>query len=211
MAWPARTNKIIILGHWIERAGRTASDRPTTHSGEIPELLLERAGRSTHSGVRSLDEVHAGFKNIVKEIRTLSRNGTPELARRHLEPSGDRRRGGSGTQRQAADRADAWQDRCLVRRIWQAATLLADNGYFSAANVTACQAANIEPLIALGRQGHHQSLRERFAALPPRTDKGSAWSRAKCTELTMSETLRQRAINAGRLSTIAFHMRRASS
>jgi hypothetical protein len=46
-------------------------------------------------------------------------------------------------------------------------TLLADNGYFSAANVTACEAANIEPLIALGRQGHHQSLRERFAAPPP--------------------------------------------
>ncbi len=46
-------------------------------------------------------------------------------------------------------------------------TLLADNGYFSEANVTACEAANIEPLIALGRQPHHQSLRERFAAAPP--------------------------------------------
>ena len=37
-------------------------------------------------------------------------------------------------------------------------TLLADNGYFSEANVTLCAAANIEPLIALGRQPHHQSL-----------------------------------------------------
>jgi transposase len=36
-------------------------------------------------------------------------------------------------------------------------TLLADNGYFSEANVTLCAAANIEPLIALGRQPHHQS------------------------------------------------------
>ena len=31
-------------------------------------------------------------------------------------------------------------------------TMLADNGYFSAANVAACAAAGIEPLIALGRQ-----------------------------------------------------------
>ena len=45
--------------------------------------------------------------------------------------------------------------------------LLADNGYFSEANVGLCEAAKIEPLIALGRQPHHQSLRERFAAAPP--------------------------------------------
>jgi transposase len=45
--------------------------------------------------------------------------------------------------------------------------LLADNGYFSAANVAACAAAKIEPLIALGRQPHHPSLHERFAAAPP--------------------------------------------
>ena len=33
-------------------------------------------------------------------------------------------------------------------------TILADNGYFSAANVTACAAAGIEPLLALGRASH---------------------------------------------------------
>lgn len=46
-------------------------------------------------------------------------------------------------------------------------TLLADNGYFSAANVAACAAAGIEPLIATGRQPHHPSLDERFADAPP--------------------------------------------
>ena len=46
-------------------------------------------------------------------------------------------------------------------------TLLADNGYFSAANVTACAAAGIEPLVAMGRQPHHPSLNQRFAAVPP--------------------------------------------
>jgi transposase len=52
-------------------------------------------------------------------------------------------------------------------------TLLADTGYFSEANVAHCAAAEVEastsaqPLIAVGRQGHHPSWRERFAAPPP--------------------------------------------
>ena len=40
--------------------------------------------------------------------------------------------------------------------------LLADTGYFSAANVAACEKAGIEPLIAMGRQPHHPPLAERF-------------------------------------------------
>jgi transposase len=49
-------------------------------------------------------------------------------------------------------------------------TLLADTGYFSAANVQACVAAEIEPLIAMGRQPHHPPLAERFAPAPPPPD-----------------------------------------
>ena len=45
--------------------------------------------------------------------------------------------------------------------------LIADNGYFSAANVTACAEAKIAPLIAMGRERHHPSWRERFADAPP--------------------------------------------
>lgn len=44
--------------------------------------------------------------------------------------------------------------------------LLADNGYFSEGNVNACAAAGIEPVIAMGRDAHHPSLAERFAADP---------------------------------------------
>jgi transposase len=46
-------------------------------------------------------------------------------------------------------------------------TLLADTGYFSAANVAACEAAGIDPLIAMGRQLHHPPLSERFANVSP--------------------------------------------
>lgn len=49
-------------------------------------------------------------------------------------------------------------------------TLLADTGYFSEANVNACAAAGIDPLIALGRQSHYSPLDERTAADPPPPD-----------------------------------------
>src|SRR3954452_11634191 len=49
-------------------------------------------------------------------------------------------------------------------------TLLADTGYFSEANVQACVAAEIDPLIAMGRQPHHPPLAERFAPAPPPPD-----------------------------------------
>jgi transposase len=55
----------------------------------------------------------------------------------------------------------------LPEELGEAETMLADNGYFSEANVKACAAAGVEPLIALGRDAHHQSLRERFADAPP--------------------------------------------
>ena len=46
-------------------------------------------------------------------------------------------------------------------------TLLADTGYFSEANVMLCAAAQIDPMIAQGRQSHYPPLSERFAKAPP--------------------------------------------
>src|SRR5271165_4580142 len=48
--------------------------------------------------------------------------------------------------------------------------LLADTGYFSAGAVTACERADIEPAIAMGRQPHHPPLSERFAKAPAAPD-----------------------------------------
>ena len=45
-------------------------------------------------------------------------------------------------------------------------TLLTDTGYFSAANVAACTAAGIHPLIAMGRQPHHPPVSELFCDDP---------------------------------------------
>src|SRR6201982_3447051 len=55
----------------------------------------------------------------------------------------------------------------LPDELSKAEALLADNGYFSEGNVNACAAAGIDPVIAMGREVHHPSLAERFAAAPP--------------------------------------------
>jgi len=54
----------------------------------------------------------------------------------------------------------------LTGGVGKAETVLADAGYFSEANVSACVRAGIAPLIALGREGHHPSLSERFSNAP---------------------------------------------
>jgi len=49
-----------------------------------------------------------------------------------------------------------------------------DNGYFSAANIAACQERGIEPYIATGREAHHKDWRSFFAELPePPGEEGS--------------------------------------
>jgi transposase len=58
----------------------------------------------------------------------------------------------------------------LPEPLGKPATLLADNGYFSEANVNACLAAGVDPLIAAGRQPHNPTLPQRFAADPPPPD-----------------------------------------
>ncbi len=55
----------------------------------------------------------------------------------------------------------------LPEDLGDVATLLADNGYYSEANVNACEAAGVEPVIAMGREAHHPSPDERFAEPPP--------------------------------------------
>ena len=45
--------------------------------------------------------------------------------------------------------------------------LLVDTGYFSADNVQTCNKQRIEPLIAMGRDSHHQPLAERLAEAAP--------------------------------------------
>jgi transposase len=54
----------------------------------------------------------------------------------------------------------------LPKALGRVRRMLADHGYLSEANVERCDAARIEPLIALGRTRHHVSWKQRFAAAP---------------------------------------------
>ena len=55
----------------------------------------------------------------------------------------------------------------LAPVLGQVKTLLADTGYFSAANVDACEAHGIEPMLAMKRQSHHIAVLQRFAPDEP--------------------------------------------
>jgi hypothetical protein len=55
----------------------------------------------------------------------------------------------------------------LSEGVGRAESLLADNGYFSEANVNACEAAGIASLISLGREKHHPGWKKRFGQADP--------------------------------------------
>lgn len=55
--------------------------------------------------------------------------------------------------------------------------LVTDNGYFSAANAEHCVAANIEPLLAVGRDKHHPHWLDRFTEPPALSEPASAVER----------------------------------
>ena len=67
----------------------------------------------------------------------------------------------------------------LPEELGQVTEVIADTGYFSAANVEACQEAGIDPLIAVSREAHNQSLEQRFSQLEPIGEDADAVTRMK--------------------------------
>ena len=57
--------------------------------------------------------------------------------------------------------------------------ILADAGYYSAANVERCVAANVAPFIAAGRESHHLPWEARFTEPAPLPDGADAVARMK--------------------------------
>ncbi len=62
------------------------------------------------------------------------------------------------------------QLQALPPELGQVEALLTDTGYFSAANVLACEASGIKPLLAIKRDLHHLPVLERFAPDTPVPD-----------------------------------------
>jgi transposase/IS5 family transposase len=59
-------------------------------------------------------------------------------------------------------------------QVGQPTHFLADTGYFSAANVDACEQAGITPLIAMKRAAHHEPVLDRHTEPPPLADDADA-------------------------------------
>lgn len=76
--------------------------------------------------------------------------------------------------------------------------LLADNGYFSEANVAICEKNEITPYIAPGREGHNQSLAERFSEPSPLPENADAVTKLK----HRLKTIAGKAIYAARKCTV---------
>ena len=70
--------------------------------------------------------------------------------------------------------------KALPKELGRTRRILADSGYASEKSVEGCAAAGIEPLIALKRQRHHQTWRQRFAAGPkPPPESASAMDKMR--------------------------------
>jgi transposase len=67
----------------------------------------------------------------------------------------------------------------LPVELGQPVTLVADTGYYSEANVTACDMHGITPLIAMGREKHHPDPMERFAEPAPLAEGATAVDRMR--------------------------------
>ncbi len=67
----------------------------------------------------------------------------------------------------------------LPEELGTATELIADSGYFSETNVTACEDRKITPYIAVDRQQHNQPLWDRFTEPPPPPDNADCVTRMK--------------------------------
>jgi hypothetical protein len=67
----------------------------------------------------------------------------------------------------------------LPEELGKISELLADAGYYSEANVATCVEADIDPLIAAGRESHHLPWQERFGEPPPLAEPADAVERMR--------------------------------
>ena len=67
----------------------------------------------------------------------------------------------------------------LPEQLGQVNEIIADTGYFSKSNVEACEEMGINPLIAVGRDKHNQSLENRFSEPEPVANDADSVSKMK--------------------------------
>ena len=67
----------------------------------------------------------------------------------------------------------------LPEQLGKVNEIIADAGYFSHSNVAACEDAEINPLIAVGRDKHNQHFEERFSKPEPLAEDADSITKMK--------------------------------
>jgi transposase len=144
-----------------QRAAKTAATGKKT-SGPVPQPPVERPRPTdqvnlTDDESRIMPVVGGGFEQCYNAQAAVAAGSLLVVAADVTQAPNDKQ--------QLAPMLDKIAD--LPDALGKVGELLADNGYFSEDNANACAAAGIDPVIAMGRQAHHPTLDERFAAAPP--------------------------------------------
>jgi hypothetical protein len=111
----------------------------------------------TDEDSRIMPVAGGGFEQCYNAQAVVAADGLLVIAAQVVQAPNDKQQIGPMLERIGALPAD----------LGKPETLLADTGYFSEANVALCAAAQIDPMIAQGRQSHYPPLSERFAKAPP--------------------------------------------
>jgi transposase len=144
-----------------QRAAKTAATGKKT-SGPVPQPPVERPLPTdqvnlTDDESRIMPVVGGGFEQCYNAQAAVAAGSLLVVAADVTQAPNDKQ--------QLAPMLDKIAD--LPDALGKVGELLADNGYFSEDNANACAAAGIDPVIAMGRQAHHPTLDQRFAAAPP--------------------------------------------
>ena len=75
----------------------------------------------------------------------------------------------------------------LPKELGSVTELIADSGYFSEGNVTACESKEITPYIAVDREHHNQSLWDRFREPGPLAENADSVERMVCRPVVDGE------------------------
>src|ERR1700676_2439737 len=137
-----------------ERAAKTAATGKKP-SGRVPQPPVEGPLATdqvnlTDEASRIMPVAGGGFEQCYNAQAVVAEGSLLVIAAQVVQAPNDKQQLGAMIDKLSALPADlGWPQR-----------LLADSGYFSSANVDACETAGLEPLIAQGRQTHSPPLGE---------------------------------------------------
>ena len=155
-----REERLKKLAEARAKIEKRASERLAREQADYEAKMAAREAKAKARGKKPVPVAGGGFEQCYNAQAAVTAESLLVVATDVVQAANDKQQIEPMLGKLAALPADLGQPQ----------TLLGDSGYFSAANVAACAAAGIAPLLAAGRTPHHPFLDERFAAAPPAPD-----------------------------------------